>query len=110
MKNSSVGNCGPMYDVLIPKLCRSGDFEKGKELWDEAKEMGISLRCSTDVLDPTITEVFQPKRKDKVLEPADQTKPGTQTLKSKLPGLRNPQKRRSKRKQKGRSKKKAAST
>ena len=32
MKKSSVGNYGPMYDVLIPKFCRSDDFEKGKEL------------------------------------------------------------------------------
>jgi len=72
--------------------------------------MGISLECSRDVLDSSITKVFQPKWKEKVLEPADQTKPDTQVLNSKLSGHTNSQKRRSKRKQKGRSKKKAAST
>lgn len=108
MKKSSVGNYGPVYDVLIPKLCRSGDFEKGKVLWDEAEDMGIALRCSREVLDPSITEVFQPKRMDKVLEPGNQTKPGTQTLKNKHSQDRNKQNKRSKRKQKGKSKKKAS--
>ncbi|WJX95551.1 hypothetical protein P8452_76856 [Trifolium repens] len=66
MKGSSVGGYGLVYDVLIPKLCRGGDFEKGKELWDEATCMGITLQCSRDVLDPSITEVYKPKRPEKV--------------------------------------------
>jgi pentatricopeptide repeat protein len=66
MKGSSVGGYGPVYDVLIPKLCRGGNFEKGKELWDEATCMGITLQCSRDVLDPSITEVYKPKRPEKV--------------------------------------------
>ncbi|OMO92256.1 hypothetical protein CCACVL1_06891 [Corchorus capsularis] len=63
MKRSSLGGYGPVYDVLIPKLCRGGDFEKGRELCDEAVAMGVSLDCSSDVLDPSITEVFRPTRK-----------------------------------------------
>lgn len=66
MKRSSLGGYGPVYDVLIPKLCRGGDFEKGKELWDEATcSMGITLQCSKDILDPSITEVYKPKRPEK---------------------------------------------
>ncbi|GMN54214.1 hypothetical protein TIFTF001_023333 [Ficus carica] len=64
MKRSSLGGYGPVYDVLIPKLCRGGDFEKGRELWDEAVKMGVDLCCSSDVLDPSITEVFKPTRKE----------------------------------------------
>ena len=64
MKRSSLGGYGPAYDVLIPKLCRSGDFEKGRELWDEANRMGVQLQCSSEVLDPSITKVFKPTRKD----------------------------------------------
>ncbi|KAF5752854.1 hypothetical protein HS088_TW01G00772 [Tripterygium wilfordii] len=63
MKRSSLGGYGPIYDVLISKLCRGGDFDKGRELWDEAMALGVTLHCSTDVLDPTITEVFKPVRK-----------------------------------------------
>lgn len=63
MKRSSVGGYGPVYDVLIPKVCRGGDFVKGRELWDEAMVMGLTLSCSSNVLDPSITEVFQPRRK-----------------------------------------------
>ncbi|KAJ7978458.1 Pentatricopeptide repeat [Quillaja saponaria] len=63
MKRCSLGGYGPVYDVLIPKLCRGGDFEKGKELWDEARTMGISLCSSRDVLDPSIIEVFKPRKK-----------------------------------------------
>ncbi|KAI4335963.1 hypothetical protein L6164_014552 [Bauhinia variegata] len=63
MKSCSLGGYGPVYDVLIPKLCRGGDFYKGRELWDEATRMGITLRCSRNVLDPSITEVFIPRRK-----------------------------------------------
>ncbi|KAJ4841055.1 hypothetical protein Tsubulata_009400 [Turnera subulata] len=61
MKKSSLGGYGPVYDVLIPKLCRGGDFEKGRELWDEASNMGVPLSCSKDVLDPSITKVFRHK-------------------------------------------------
>ncbi|KAK3042723.1 hypothetical protein RJ639_000781 [Escallonia herrerae] len=63
MKKSSLGNYGPVYDLLIPKLCRGGDFAKGRELWNEATSLGVTLQCSVDVLDPTITEVFKPVRK-----------------------------------------------
>ncbi|CAK7329303.1 unnamed protein product [Dovyalis caffra] len=63
MKTSSLGGYGPVYDVLIPKLCRGGDFAKGRELWEEATAMGVSLGCSSDVLDPSVTEVFKPTRK-----------------------------------------------
>lgn len=66
MKGSSVGGYGPVYDVLIPKLCRGGNFEKGRELWDEGTLMGITLQCSKDVLDPSITEVYIPKRPEKI--------------------------------------------
>ncbi|GMP33407.1 hypothetical protein CsSME_00006739 [Camellia sinensis var. sinensis] len=65
MKKSSLGGYGPVYDLLIPKLCRGGAFEKGRELWDEATAMGVVLQCSSDVLDPSITEVFKPVRKVK---------------------------------------------
>lgn len=63
MKRSLVGGYGPVYDVLVPKLCRGGEFEKGRELWDEATAMGVSLRCSQDILDPSVTELFKPSRK-----------------------------------------------
>ena len=62
MKRSSLGGYGPVYDVLIPKICR-GDFEKGRGLWNEAMGLGVTLRCSSDVLDTSITEVFKPTRK-----------------------------------------------
>ncbi|XP_052176946.1 pentatricopeptide repeat-containing protein At5g61370, mitochondrial [Diospyros lotus] len=65
MKKSSLGGYGPVYDLLIPKLCRGGEFEKGRELWDEATALGILLRCSRDELDPSITKVFKPQRKVK---------------------------------------------
>ncbi|KAG9449927.1 hypothetical protein H6P81_009892 [Aristolochia fimbriata] len=51
---------GKVYDLLIPKLCRSGNFEKGQQLWNEAVENGIAIQCSSDLLDPTKTEVFKP--------------------------------------------------
>ncbi|XP_058094383.1 pentatricopeptide repeat-containing protein At5g61370, mitochondrial [Magnolia sinica] len=61
MKKSCVGDYGPVYDMLIPKLCRGGEFDKGRHLWDEAVEKGITLQCSSDILDPAKTEVFKPK-------------------------------------------------
>ncbi|KAF9591022.1 hypothetical protein IFM89_001232 [Coptis chinensis] len=63
MKKSGKGDYGSVYDLLIPKLCRGGEFEKGRLLWDEAMKMGITLQCSSDVLDPTVTEVFMPNKK-----------------------------------------------
>lgn len=63
MKKSSLGGYGPIYDLIIPKLCRGGDFMKARELWDEAKAMGVDLQVSSDVLDPLVTEVFKPVRK-----------------------------------------------
>ncbi|KAJ9140490.1 hypothetical protein P3X46_031131 [Hevea brasiliensis] len=63
MKRSTIGGYGPVYDVLIPKLCTEGNFEKGKELWDEAMAMDVTLCCSIDVLDPSITKIFKPTRK-----------------------------------------------
>ncbi|QCD80848.1 pentatricopeptide repeat-containing protein At5g61370, mitochondrial [Vigna unguiculata] len=66
MKKSSMGGYGPVYDVLIPKLCRGGNFEKGRELWDEATSMGIILQCSEDVLDPSITQVYKPTKPEKI--------------------------------------------
>lgn len=109
MKKSSVGNYGSVYNVLIPKICRGGDFDKGKELWDEAEQMGIVLRCSKDVLDPSVTEVFQPKGKEKVPELGGQVKSDSQ-IHNKLSENRKKQKSRSKKRQKGRSKKNRAST
>ncbi|KDP31285.1 hypothetical protein JCGZ_11661 [Jatropha curcas] len=63
MKRSSMSGYERVYDVLIPKLCIGGNFEKGKELWDEAMAMGVTLSCSNDILDPSITKVFKPTRK-----------------------------------------------
>nr|GFC06775.1 pentatricopeptide repeat-containing protein At5g61370, mitochondrial [Tanacetum cinerariifolium] len=63
MKKSSLGGYETVYDLLIPKLCRNGEFEKGKELYDEAIAMGLTLECSSDALNPLITKVFKPVRK-----------------------------------------------
>lgn len=63
MKINSVGGYGPVYNILIPKLCKGGDFEKGKELWEEAVSLGVTLSCSVDLLDPSVTEVFKPMKK-----------------------------------------------
>ncbi|XP_004138304.1 pentatricopeptide repeat-containing protein At5g61370, mitochondrial [Cucumis sativus] len=70
MKRSSLGGYGPVYDVLIPKLCRGGEFEMGRQLWEEAMAMGVSLNCSSEILDPSITKVFKPTRKieNKIVE------------------------------------------
>lgn len=111
MKKSSVGDYGPVYDVLIQKLCRGGDFEKGKELWDEADRMGIALQSSRDVLDPSVTEVFQPKKKENYLKLEDTIKLNKQISKGKRPAqVAKKQKLRRRKKQKGKSKKKVAST
>lgn len=63
MKRSELGGYEPVYDVLIPKLCSGGDFQKGRELWVEAEQRGLSLCCSQQLLDPSITKVFRPARK-----------------------------------------------
>ncbi|KAI3761304.1 hypothetical protein L1987_51716 [Smallanthus sonchifolius] len=65
MKKSLVGGYETVYNLLIPKLCKNGEFEKGKELWDEATAMGLTLECSSDLLNPLITKVFKPMRKIK---------------------------------------------
>ncbi|KAF5193979.1 Pentatricopeptide repeat-containing protein, partial [Thalictrum thalictroides] len=56
MKKYGTGDYGPVYDLLILKLCKGGEFEKGRLLWNEAMTRGIILQCSSDVLDPSITE------------------------------------------------------
>lgn len=104
MKKRSVGDYGPVYDVLIPKLCRGGEFEKAKELWDEAENMGIALRCSREVLDPSKTEVFHPKRKEKDLKLENAAETDTGVQKRAVGNAKKP-KSSSKKKQKGRSKK-----
>nr|XP_043631229.1 pentatricopeptide repeat-containing protein At5g61370, mitochondrial-like [Erigeron canadensis] len=63
MKKSSLGGYETVYDLLIPKLCSTGEFEKGRELYEEAIAMGLTLECSSDVLNPLITKVFKPTRK-----------------------------------------------
>ncbi|CAN6450235.1 unnamed protein product [Victoria cruziana] len=63
MKRNCPQECGPTYDLLIEKLCRGGDFEKGRQLWDEAVEAGLILQCSANLLNPMRTKVFKPARK-----------------------------------------------
>ncbi|KAD2805987.1 hypothetical protein E3N88_39364 [Mikania micrantha] len=63
MKKTSLGGYETVYSLLIRNLCENGKFEKGKELWDEAAAMGLTLECSSDVLNPLITKVFKPVRK-----------------------------------------------
>ncbi|TQD78339.1 hypothetical protein C1H46_036088 [Malus baccata] len=67
MKASALGVYCPVYDVLIPKFCRGGNLEKGRELWDEAVSMGVTLSCSSNLLDRSITEVFKPTRNEEKL-------------------------------------------
>ncbi|KAM7267010.1 hypothetical protein ACFE04_009176 [Oxalis oulophora] len=64
MKRNAMGGYGPVYDMLIPKLCRAGKFDKGRELWEEATANGLTISCDKDLLDPAITEVFKPVRKE----------------------------------------------
>ncbi|KAK0586550.1 hypothetical protein LWI29_008821 [Acer saccharum] len=106
MKRSLLGGYGPVYDVLIPKLCRGGDFEKGKQLWDEARATGVALKCSRDVLDPSITEVFKPTRKVSEVY-HDHTTPETEAQ-LKKPGRDLNKRKRSKKKKK--NKKNSAAT
>ena len=87
MKRISLGGYGPVYDVLIPKLCRGGQFEKGRELWDEAMSMGIALECSEDDLDPSVIEVFKPTRPEKIsLLDSSKAKPPKKATKTKRVG------------------------
>ncbi|KFK27895.1 hypothetical protein AALP_AA8G444100 [Arabis alpina] len=67
MKRNAVGGYGPVYDLLIPKLCKGGDFEKGRELWEEAISLGVAHSCSVDLLDPSVTEVFKPIKKEEAV-------------------------------------------
>ncbi|XP_077242027.1 pentatricopeptide repeat (PPR) superfamily protein [Tasmannia lanceolata] len=67
----SLGDYGPVYDLLIAKLCRGGEFDKGRELWDEAVERGIILQCSIDLLDPSKTEVFKPAKEEEMVRLKD---------------------------------------
>ncbi|XP_021820608.1 pentatricopeptide repeat-containing protein At5g61370, mitochondrial [Prunus avium] len=99
MKASSLGGYGPVYDVLIPKFCRGGDFEKGRELWDEAMAMGVTLRCSSDLLDPSITEVFKPTRNKEKLSLIDCAKAKDQEkVKKKMGKTKKTKKKMTKRK------------
>lgn len=98
MKRSELGGYGPVYDVLIPKLCRGGDFHKGRELWEEAEQGGLSLSCSRHLLDPSITEVFVPVRK---VEKEEIKLLEIQEEKSQLKWVRARQKRRRSKKRKG---------
>ncbi|KAL4181565.1 hypothetical protein AMTRI_Chr12g271780 [Amborella trichopoda] len=68
MKENCSEVYGPTYDLLITKLCKGGKFEIGRKLWDEALERGAVLQCSVDLLDPSKTEVYKPKRKERMTE------------------------------------------
>ncbi|KAJ6835164.1 putative pentatricopeptide repeat-containing protein, mitochondrial isoform X2 [Iris pallida] len=62
-------NYGLTYDLLIEKLCRNGKFDLGRDLWEEAAQRGITLRCSSDLLDPLkVTRVFDPMMKPSVVQ------------------------------------------
>ncbi|KMT10767.1 hypothetical protein BVRB_5g114230 [Beta vulgaris subsp. vulgaris] len=106
MKKNSAGDYGPIYEVLIPKLCRSGDFEKGKKLWDEAEKMGIALQCSRDVLDSSITEVFQLQGKEKYMKFESTVESHTPSSKGKPLPITKKQKISNRKRQKSKSKKK----
>ncbi|KAK9275493.1 hypothetical protein L1049_022760 [Liquidambar formosana] len=113
MKRSSLGGYGPVYDVLIPKLCRGGEFDKGRELWEEAVDMGVTLCCSSDLLDPSITVVFELKRKVKEDSLVDFTTPKTRAQGTKTVGkkkMTNKNKNKNKKKKKKKKKKSTAPT
>ncbi|KAL6976532.1 hypothetical protein U1Q18_025323 [Sarracenia purpurea var. burkii] len=98
MKKSSLGGYGPVYDLLIPKLCRGGDFEKGRELWEEATNLGITLQCSSEVLNSSVTMVFKPVRKVKeevnLLGYTPRSRPGVaKTSKKENKGKKNKKKK-----------------
>ncbi|KAJ4961717.1 hypothetical protein NE237_021627 [Protea cynaroides] len=79
MKKTSIGDRGPVYDLLITKLCRGGEFERARRLWEEAMDMGIILLCSSDVLDPSITKVFTKTKRIEVGSLNDRKEPTTKT-------------------------------
>ncbi|XP_020103175.1 pentatricopeptide repeat-containing protein At5g61370, mitochondrial isoform X1 [Ananas comosus] len=81
MKKFCARNTGPTYDLLIAKLCRNGKFEQGRNLWNEAVQRGITLRCSRDLLDPLKTIVFKPRRPVNKLHPWDYKKVGYRRIK-----------------------------
>ncbi|CAA6666910.1 unnamed protein product [Spirodela intermedia] len=58
-------DCGPVYDLLIAKLCRSGKFDSVRRLWDDAAARGVLLGCSRELLDSSKTEVFEPAKTEK---------------------------------------------
>ncbi|KAF6160002.1 hypothetical protein GIB67_033086 [Kingdonia uniflora] len=62
MKKRCMGDYGPVYDLLIPRLCREGELEKGRQLWDEAIGRGIALQCSSDTLNLPIKEISKPRK------------------------------------------------
>ncbi|XP_074277544.1 pentatricopeptide repeat-containing protein At5g61370, mitochondrial [Silene latifolia] len=108
MKKTLACGYGPVYDVLIPKLCSNGDFKKGRRLWEEAEEMGIALQCSSDVLDPSITKVFELREREKDVKVEDSTKKDTR--KSNQVGITRKPRNFNKKKQKRKAKKKVSST
>ncbi|KAJ0969104.1 hypothetical protein J5N97_021981 [Dioscorea zingiberensis] len=73
MKQSGVVS-GATYNLLIEKLCRNGEFDTGRRLWDESVERGIALQCSNDLLDPLKTKVFEPVRPLKKLDASEYKK------------------------------------
>lgn len=62
MKCQCKENMGPTYDLLIEKLCRNGKFDVGRRFYDEAIENCVLLKISSDLLDPSKTQVFKPTR------------------------------------------------
>ncbi|EHA8591994.1 putative Pentatricopeptide repeat-containing protein, mitochondrial [Cocos nucifera] len=84
MKRCCVQDQGPTYDLLIEKLCRSGRFDAGKRLWEEAAERGIILQCSKDLLDPSKTHVFRPTVPAVKLCPRQKRKKGAVGTKEKV--------------------------
>ncbi|CAL9244474.1 unnamed protein product [Arabidopsis halleri] len=103
MKRSSVDGYGPVYDLLIPKLCKGGNFEKGKELWEEAMSLNVTLSCSISLLDPSVTEVFKPMKKKEEAAMVDRRALNLKihaTMNKAKPKLKPKPKRRSKTKKK----------
>lgn len=77
MKNRcrpSIKDYGPIYDLLINYLCRNGKYDLGRRFWIEAVDHGITLKCSSDLLDPlkappqyifsTVKSLVKASRKD----------------------------------------------
>lgn len=64
MEGDSEGK-SKLFDLLIGKLCRSGQFDKAQLLWNEAAQKGLTLDSCPDLLDPAKTEVCRPVRKER---------------------------------------------